>query len=61
MDAYLPPEDMLWLSILEQTPELENKSEDEIRQYLKEGGFPENLVVAFLESRRKHLTLHPPL
>lgn len=41
------PSDMLWLAILEGSPELTDKTPDQVRAFLREGNFPERIIKAY--------------
>lgn len=44
----MSPEDSLWLEILKNHPELWGKSASDARSFLRERGFPEHLIDAFV-------------
>lgn len=48
----LTPEDNLWLAIISRTPECLKMTEEQLRQFLLNGGFPKHVIEAALKDRK---------
>jgi hypothetical protein len=50
-DRPLSPADSLWLELLRREPDLKSLSSEEVRAKLKDQGFPDRIVAAFISEQ----------